>query len=756
MDQHRRGSQSAAKRPAEPPSVAEIINSGDPFAVLGPHEVGPGRWEIRVIRPDADTITLVGRDGETVLGSMERRLPEGYFVGSVGASERPDYRLRVERHDGSEIHHDPYSFGAFLSHDDLTRIGDPTSDAVYKKLGAHFLDLGGIQGFLFTVWAPNARRVSVVGDFNGWDGRRHPMRRRHEGGIWELFIPDVTPDQRYKFEILGLHGNLLALKADPIAFAAEHPPATASILKRDPSFDWQDAEWMTARAAQNHRKAPMSIYECHLGSWARVPEEGNRYLTYRELAVRLIPYVKNLGFTHIELLPITEFPFDGSWGYQPISLYAPTSRFGTPEDFAAFVEAAHAAGIGIILDWVPAHFPNDPHGLSYFDGTHLYEHADPRLGFHQDWGTYIYNFERQEVMSFLVANARFWLERFHLDGLRVDAVASMLYLDYSRKSGEWIPNRYGGNENLGAIDFIRKMNEVAYATSPGAVTIAEESTAWPGVSQPTYTGGLGFGFKWNMGWMHDTLRYIGKDPVFRRHHHHDLTFGLLYAFSENFVLPLSHDEVVHGKGSLIGRMPGDQWQRFANLRAYFGFMWGHPGKKLLFMGGEFAQEREWDHDKSLDWHLLDNAYHKGVQTLIKDLNQAYRSIPALHERDCEAKGFEWIVSDDRDNSVIAWLRRGEDEEALAIVVSNFTPVPREGYRIGVPLPGLYREAVNTDAALYGGSNLGNLGGVKAESTPSHGRPLSLTLTIPPLATLILVRDRDAVKANIELRSGATS
>jgi 1,4-alpha-glucan branching enzyme len=748
MDQRRRGSQSAPPRPAEPPPVAEIVNSGDPFSVLGPHEISPGLWEIRAILPDADAVTVLDRDGETVLGVMERTPPDGLLVASFRASGRPDYRLRIERQGATEIRHDAYSFGTFLSHDDLMRIGDPTSDAVYTKLGAHFLDLGGIQGFLFTVWAPNARRVSVVGDFNSWDGRCHPMRRRHEVGIWELFIPDVTPDQRYKFEIIGLHGNLLALKADPIAFAAEHPPATASILKGAPTFDWQDADWMTSRSTQNHRKAAMSIYECHLGSWARVPEEGNRYLTYRELAVRLIPYVKNLGFTHIELLPITEYPFDGSWGYQTISLYAPTSRFGTPEDFAAFVEAAHAAGIGIILDWVPAHFPNDPHGLSYFDGTHLYEHADPRLGFHQDWGTYIYNFERQEVMSFLVANARFWLERYHLDGLRVDAVASMLYLDYSRKPGEWIPNRYGGNENLGAIDFIRKMNEVAYAASPGAVTIAEESTAWPGVSQPTYTGGLGFGFKWNMGWMHDTLRYISKDSVFRRYHHHDLTFGLLYAFSENFILPLSHDEVVHGKGSLIAKMPGDRWQRFANLRAYFGFMWGHPGKKLLFMGGEFAQEREWNHDESLDWHLLDDSYHKGVQLLIGDLNRAYQSIPALHERDCEAKGFEWLVADDRDNSVIAWARRGDDEKSLAIVVSNFTPVPRETYRIGVPLAGFYREAVNTDAGQYGGSNMGNLGGVMAETTPSHGQPCSLTLTIPPLATVILVLDPEGSRANI--------
>ena len=748
MDQHRSGSQSAAVLPAEPQTVAEIVNSGDPFSVLGPHEVSPGCWEIRAILPEADAAAILDRDGVTVLAPMERRLPDGFFVGTLTASERPDYRLRIERQGRAEIRHDVYSFGTFLSHDDLMQVSDPASDAVYSKLGAHHRDLGGIQGFLFAVWAPNARRVSVVGDFNDWDGRRHPMRRRHEGGVWELFIPNVTPDQRYKFEIVGLQGNLLALKADPIAFAAEHPPATASILKGEPEFRWQDGEWMKSRAALNHRKAPMAIYECHLGSWARVPEEGNRYLTYRELAVRLIPYVKDLGFTHIELLPITEFPFDGSWGYQPISLYAPTSRFGTPEDFAAFVEAAHAAGIGIILDWVPAHFPNDPHGLSYFDGTHLYEHADPRLGFHQDWGTYIYNFERREVMSFLVANARFWLERYHLDGLRVDAVASMLYLDYSRKPGEWIPNRYGGNENLGAIDFIRTMNEVAYASSPGAVTIAEESTAWPGVSHPTYTGGLGFGFKWNMGWMHDTLRYISKDPVFRRYHHHDLTFGLLYAFSENFILPLSHDEVVHGKGSLIGKMPGDQWQRFANLRAYYGFMWGHPGKKLLFMGGEFAQEREWNHDESLDWHLLSEPLYKGMQALIRDLNRAYRSIPALHEKDCEASGFEWLVADDRDNSVIAWARRGDEANSLAIVVSNFTPVPREGYRIGVPLAGHYREAVNTDAAIYGGSNMGNLGRVATEASPSHGHPFSLTLTIPPLATLILVLDHAGTEAKI--------
>jgi 1,4-alpha-glucan branching enzyme len=486
----------------------------------------------------------------------------------------------------------------------------------------------------------------------------------------------------------------------------------------------------------------MSIYECHLGSWARVPEDGDRMLTYRELADRLIPYVAELGFTHIELLPITEFPFDGSWGYQPISLYAPTSRFGTPEDFAYFVEAAHKNHIGILLDWVPAHFPNDAHGLATFDGTHLYEHADPRQGFHQDWGTHIYNFGREEVLTFLVSNARFWLERFHLDGLRVDAVASMLYLDYSRKAGEWVPNRFGGNENLEAIHFLRRMNEVAYQSSPGIFTVAEESTAWPGVSQPTYTGGLGFGFKWNMGWMHDTLRYMQKDSIFRRYHHHDLTFGLLYAFSENFILPLSHDEVVHGKGSLLGKMTGDPWQKFANLRAYYGFMWGHPGKKLLFMGGEFAQVREWNHDVSLDWHLLDQPEHRGVHTLIRDLNRCYRTHPALYECDAEAAGFQWVVGDDRDNSVVAWLRFAEGGKAPVLCVSNFTPVPRTDYRLGVPHAGHWREILNTDSAHYGGSDLGNMGGCEAVPIASHGYEWSIGLTLPPLATVWLTQEAE--------------
>ncbi len=622
---------------------------------------------------------------------------------------------------------------------ELWRITQIGSDAPYRVLGAHEAWRAEEAGFVFSVWAPNARRVSVVGDFNHWDGRTHVMTHRGDCGVWELFIPGLTRGEHYKFEIEGPDGHLLPLKSDPVAFSAQVRPETASILYGEPDFAWSDAGWMKARAEGDPRKTPMSIYEVHLGSWMRVADEGNRPLTYRELAEKLIPYVQDMGFSHIELLPIMEYPFDGSWGYQPVSLFAPTSRHGSPEDFQYFMEAAHAAGIGVLLDWVPGHFPIDGHGLGRFDGTHLYEHADPRQGFHQDWGTYIYNFGRAEVAAFLVANARFWLEKYHLDGLRVDAVASMLYLDYSRKAGEWIPNRYGGNENLEAIDFLRRMNETAYATAPGVMTIAEESTAWPGVSHPTYAGGLGFGFKWNMGWMHDTLRFMQQDPIHRRYHHNDLTFGLLYAFTENFILPISHDEVVHGKGSLLGRMPGDEWQRFANLRAYLGFMYGHPGKKLLFMGCEFGQVGEWNHDASLDWHVLQYPVHDGVRRLVRDLNRLYREIPALHERDCEQAGFEWICSDDSDNSVIAWLRRGETEDDIAVVVSNFTPVPRHEYRIGVPYPGFYREALNTDAGIYNGANIGNQGGVFADPVGSHARPHSLSLTLPPLSTMIFER-----------------
>ena len=713
---------------------------GDPFAVLGPHEASPGLWEVRAMLPEASAARVIAADGAAVLAEMTRVHAAGLFVGWLRQDVRPNYRLAVDDGAGSEtVRHDPYSFMAALPDDRVAAVRGGDEAAYADVLGARPLTLGGVDGFVFAVWAPNARRVSVVGDFNGWDGRRHPMRLRHEAGIWELFVPGVGAGRPYKYEIRDHRGGL-HMKADPVAFAAEHPPATASVLSGPPQVRWSDGQWMAERAAGGDpRRRPMSVYECHLASWARVPEEGNRYLTYRELGERLIPYVRDMGFTHIEMLPITEYPFDGSWGYQPVSMFAPTSRFGTPEEFCAFVETAHDAGIGLLLDWVPGHFPNDAHGLAEFDGTHLYEHADPRQGYHHDWGTYIYNFGREEVQTFLAASARFWIERYHLDGLRVDAVASMLYLDYSRKPGEWVPNRHGGNENLEAIDFLRRMNRAAYGAGAGVVTVAEESTAWPGVSKPPEMGGLGFGFKWNMGWMHDTLRYMQLDPIHRRHHHNDMTFGLVYAWSENYVLPLSHDEVVHGKGSILGRMPGDRWQRFANLRAYYGFMWGHPGKKLLFMGGEFGQEREWNHDVSLDWHLLDDPMHDGVRRLVRDLNHVYRDVPALHRRDCEPDGFEWLVSDDAANSVLASLRRGDDPDDIVVVVSNFTPVPREGYRVGVPLAGRYSEIVNTDAADYGGAGIGNLGGVEAREGGAQGRPFHLELTVPPLATIMLRR-----------------
>jgi len=723
-----------------PDVIAAIMaaNHGDPFSVLGPHQVGSDQWEIRAVLPEAKSASLlVG--GQRI--PLERKHPDGFFIARLPSEGRPLYELSVETWDGVErSRHDPYGFGSSLRQEDIDNLREVGSNVTYRILGAQHRPVDGIDGFRFAVWAPNARRVSVVGDFNNWDGRRHPMRLWQNGGIWELFIPGLKAGAHYKYEIRGADGSLLPLKADPVAFAAQKPPETASVLQGTNDPAWHDEKWMATRGEKDPRHIPISIYEVHLGSWARVAEEGNRYLTYRELGERLIPYVKEMGFTHIEMLPITEYPFDGSWGYQPVSLFAPTSRFGTPDDFAAFVDAAHAAGIGVMLDWVPGHFPLDAHGLGQFDGTHLYEHADPRQGFHQDWGTYIYNFGRTEVSSFLAANARFWLEHYHLDGLRVDAVASMLYLDYSRRQGEWIPNQYGGNENLDAINFLRKTNEATYAHAPGTITVAEESTSWPGVSHPTYTGGLGFGFKWNMGWMHDTLNFVSTDPIHRRYHHHDLTFGLLYAFSENFILPLSHDEVVHGKGSLLGKMPGDRWQKFANLRAYFGFMWGHPGKKLLFMGGEFGQEREWNHNQSLDWHLLDDPAHAGVKDVIRDLNRLYVSTPALHSRDTEAAGFQWLVADDQDNSVIAWARKGREAGEIAIVVSNFTPVPRENYRIGVPTGGFYREAFNSDAGIYGGSNMGNMGGREADVAESHGQGHSLSLTLPPLSTMIFVRE----------------
>ena len=719
-------------------AIAAIVGGhhGDPFVVLGPHRIGATAWEIRAMLPEASRAAIFSPDNKDVLAQMEKVHPAGLFVCRLKTSDRPHYHIGLETADGLIQREDPYRFPIAFKSEDLTSATSVGSADLYRVLGAHQASVEEVSGCVFTVWAPNAQRASVVGDFNEWDGRRHPMRLRPEAGVWELFLPGVSLGERYKFELRTPQGTLLPLKSDPFAFATESPPATASILHDVPAFP----EAAAAGAGRFHtdpRKEPIAIYECHLGSWMRVPEENNRYLSYRELAERLIPYVAELGFTHIELMPIAEHPFDGSWGYQPVSLFAPTSRFGPPEDFAAFVDAAHRAGLGVLLDWVPGHFPQDPHGLKEFDGTHLYEHADPRQGIHVDWDTAIYNFGRGEVAAFLIANARFWLEEYRLDGLRVDAVASMLYLDYSREPGEWIPNRKGGNENLEAIEFLQKMNQAVYSNAPGIITAAEESTAWSGVTIPPEHGGLGFSFKWNMGWMNDTLRYMGYDPVHRQHHHDDLTFGLLYAFSENFILPLSHDEVVHGKRSLLGRMPGDRWQRFANLRAYFGFMWGHPGKKLLFMGGEFGQESEWDHDNSLDWHLLGEPDHAGLKSLVADLNRTYRALPALHRLDCESAGFEWLIGDDASNSVLAFARHGDTGIDLAVVACNFTPVPRVDYRIGVPAAGRYREAINTDAADYGGSNLRNPEMIGTEPVASHGREQSIKLTLPPLATIIL-------------------
>jgi 1,4-alpha-glucan branching enzyme len=726
------------------PAAAEALvrgDHGDPFALLGVHDLPDGRLVVRSFQPQAARVWLIDAASGRAAGEFSRVHADGLFALPLPDRAAPArYRLRLEIGPDTVEIDDPYRFPPILGELDVYLMAEGNHLSLYQKLGAHPMTLDGVAGTAFLVWAPNARRVSVVGNFNGWDGRRHPMRKRVECGVWELFVPGVGRGEVYKFEIKGTHGGLLPLKADPLALAAERPPKTASVVAGLGEPAWSDAAWMRTRSRANAREAPISIYECHIGSWMRVPEAGNRYLSYDELADRLVAYVKEMGFTHLELLPVSEYPFDGSWGYQPIGLFAPTSRHGPPEAFVRFVDRCHQAGIGLLLDWVPGHFPTDPHGLGYFDGTHLYEHADPRKGFQLDWNTLIYNYGRREVANFLLANALFWLKHYHVDGLRVDAVASMLYLDYSRKAGEWIANEYGGNENLDAIAVLRRLNELAFGDVDGATTIAEESTAWPSVSRPTYLGGLGFGYKWNMGWMHDTLHYISEDPVHRKYHHHELTFGLIYAFTENFILPLSHDEVVHGKGSLLAKMPGDGWQKFANLRAYFGFMFGHPGKKLLFMGGEFGQGREWNHDSSLDWHLLDHPWHRGVQLLVRDLNHLYRELPALHERDCEAQGFEWLELHDNEQSVLAFLRRGSDPGRFVVVISNFTPVPRYGYRIGVPLPGYYRERINTDAEVYGGANIGNGGGLNADQLGSHGRPCSLSLTLPPLGTLFLVRE----------------
>ena len=717
-------------------AVIELISTashGDPFSVLGMHADAKGSLWVRALLPGAAQVTVLDAADAKPLGDLGLRHPDGLFEGRLRIRKRRPYRFDVRWADGSHaVIEDPYRFPPVLGDMDVWLMGEGSHLRPYEVLGATQREMEGVAGTSFAVWAPNASRVSVVGEFNFWDGRRHPMRLRRECGVWEIFLPGVSAGAAYKFELRSREGHVLPLKADPYALQSELRPATASVVARMPAA----LPASEARQRANALDAPMSIYEVHLGSWRRKPEEGNRWLNWDEFGDELVSYVVQMGFTHIELLPVTEHPFDGSWGYQPIGMYAPTSRFGDPAGFRRFVDRCHAQGVGLILDWVPAHFPTDAHGLANFDGTQLYEYADPREGFHQDWNTLIYNLGRTEVRNFLVGNALYWLERYGIDGLRVDAVASMLYRDYSRKAGEWVPNVHGGRENLEAIAFLRRMNEVVGVERPQAVTLAEESTAFPAVSRPTYAGGLGFHYKWNMGWMHDTLEYIARDPVHRRYHHGEITFSMVYAFNENFVLPISHDEVVHGKGSMLAKMPGDAWQKFANLRAYYGFMFGHPGKKLLFMGCEFAQGAEWNHEQSLDWHQLEIPAHAGVQRLLQDLNGFYKATPALYQRDFTADGFEWIDHDDAERSVLSFIRRGNAPDALVVVVCNFTPSVQHGYRIGVPHPGVYRERINTDSAHYGGSNVGApFGVITAQPLPAHGRPYSIELALPPLAAV---------------------
>lgn len=740
MAKKARGNPGKRESAALDPAAVEALVAGrhaDPFSVLGIQSTGRG-LVARCFIPDAEQVTAHALDG-TQLGELARRHDAGLFEGPVAVPARQVIRYRARNRGGEWWVTDPYTFGPVLGPMDDYYFAEGSHLRLFDKLGAHHITHEDVQGVHFAVWAPNARRVSVVGDFNAWDGRRHVMRLRRDTGVWEIFLPGIGAGGRYKYEIVGLDGRLVPLKADPFGFRAELRPATASII--DAPFDhaWQDAAHRDFWSKADARRQPISIYEVHAGSWQRHDDGG--FLSWDELGERLIPYVVDMGFTHIEFLPISEHPYDPSWGYQTIGLYAPTARFGDPRGLARFVDGAHRAGIGVILDWVPAHFPTDAHGLAHFDGTALYEHADPRQGMHPDWDTAIYNFGRREVMAYLVNNALFWTEKYHLDGLRVDAVASMLYLDYSRKEGEWIPNREGGRENLDAVRFLRQMNTAVYGTHPGVVTIAEESTSWPHVSGPVHEGGLGFGFKWNMGFMNDTLKYLAREPVHRRHHHDEITFGLMYAFAENFVLPLSHDEVVHGKGTLLSKMAGDNGQKFATLRAYYAFMWGYPGKKLLFMGQEFAQRDEWNASRALDWPLLDAPAHAGVRTLVRELNRLYRARPALHARDCEGEGFSWLVVDDAENSVFAWLRSAPGEPPVA-VVSNLTPVPRHGYILPLPLGGIWKERINTDSGDYGGSGMGNGGQVTARRGETRGRPANASLTLPPLSTLVLEHASD--------------
>lgn len=711
----------------------------DPFSVLGMHEILHDKKKIVSVRaylPEISSAFIIDQADKKEY-EMEKVHPQGFFERIFLDREKTfSYKVKTIDADGKvSIFTDPYCFMPIISESDLYLLNEGNFHYAYEKLGAHPMNIGGVDGILFAVWAPTARRVSVVGGFNDWDGKRHMMRMRGSSGVWELFIPDLKCGTLYKFEIYTARGNLI-LKMDPYAFCTELVPNTASFVYNIEGYKWNDAKWIDQRKNTNYHEKPVFIYEVHLGSWMRVPEEKNRPLTYRELAHRLVDYVKEMGYTHIELLPIAEHPFGGSWGYQVSGYFSPTSRFGEPKDFMYFVDHCHKNGIGVILDWVPAHFPKDAHALAWFDGTGLYEHADPRKGEHQDWGTLIFNFGRNEVRNFLLSNALFWLKKYHIDGLRIDAVASMLYLDYSRKPGQWIPNKYGGKENLEAIDFLKQLNEVVHQYCPGIMMIAEESTAWPRVSAPVYLGGLGFGFKWNMGWMNDTLSYMSKDPIFRKFHQNTLTFSILYAFSENFVLPLSHDEVVYGKGSLLGKMPGDVWDKFANLRLLYGFMVGQPGKKLIFMGGEFGQWKEWNHDTSLDWHLLNYEPHQKMHAYMHDLLHLYQNEPSLYEQDFHHTGFEWIDFNDAPNSIVSFMRKDKSERKILIFICNFTPVARTNYRVGVPYSGFYNEIFNSDSSMYWGTNIGNSGGVWADEIEFHHRPHTINIRIPPLGVIV--------------------
>ncbi|WP_434287754.1 1,4-alpha-glucan branching protein GlgB [Celeribacter sp. SCSIO 80788] len=724
---------------ADPKVLTQICEGrfDDPFAILGPHKIGRVR-HVTVYDPGAEAMVALSGGKRYPLGRVEGF--KGLFHGKVTGAKPYLLEGSASKEDGGQEVwkvDDAYRFGPVLGEIDEYLLGEGTHHHIWKALGAHVMEHEGTKGTHFAVWAPNARRVSLVGDFNAWDGRRHVMRRRGATGVWEIFMPQLGEGTAYKFEVMGAYGDV-RLKADPVGFGAQHPPETASMVRDISGYGWSDKAWIDTREKLQGRDQPISIYEVQLGSWRH--KEGGRPISYKEAAVELVDYAKEMGFTHIELMPISEYPFDGSWGYQPVGMFAPTIRFGPPHEFRDLVNAAHKAGLGVLLDWVPGHFPTDSHGLAHFDGTALYEHADPREGFHQDWNTLIYNYGRTEVANFLTSNALYWLEEYHVDGLRVDAVASMIYRDYSRAEGQWIPNSQGGRENFEAIAMLQDMNTLTYGEVPGIMTVAEESTAYAGVSAPVDTGGLGFGFKWNMGWMNDTLDYMSREPIHRKYHHHQMTFGLHYAFSENFILPISHDEVVHGKQSMLSKMPGNEWEKFANLRAYYGFMWGHPGKKLLFMGQEFAQWQEWNHEKEIDWSCLVYNMHEGVQRLVRDLNTLYRETPALYAKDCEGGGFQWIEANDAEASVYAWVRRGQPGDPEVVVVCNFTPVERMQYKLGFPSEGKWIEALNSDAECYGGGGRGNMGAAFAKADAWQGQPAAATITLPPLSTMIFVKD----------------